>query len=76
MNARLECKLLELRKARGLSQIDIARSAGLSQRHISFLENNVKMPGLAAARRIATVLGVDDRDIWPVVDQSAIIERD
>jgi transcriptional regulator with XRE-family HTH domain len=47
-----------LRKSRRLSQRELARQARTSHRHISAIENRVKVPNLATLDRLAFALGV------------------
>ena len=52
-------KLRELRKAKGLSQQQLADATGLSQNAISQWEANAREPGWSAVQALATALGVD-----------------
>lgn len=73
-----------LRRARAVrrrSQLDLALSAGLSQRHLSFLESGRSQPSRAMLLRLAEALdlGLADRNDWliaagfaPIYPQRAI----
>ncbi|WP_293368302.1 helix-turn-helix domain-containing protein [Nevskia sp.] len=73
-----------LRRARAVrrrSQLDLALSAGLSQRHLSFLESGRSQPSRAMLLRLAEALdlGLADRNDWliaagfaPIYAQRAI----
>ncbi|WP_022978038.1 helix-turn-helix domain-containing protein [Nevskia ramosa] len=73
-----------LRRARAVrrrSQLDLALSAGLSQRHLSFLESGRSQPSRAMLLRLAEALdlGLADRNHWliaagfaPIYPQRAI----
>lgn len=50
------------RKARGLTQFDVAMSAGYSQRHLSFLESARSQPSRETVMVLAETLGVPIRE--------------
>lgn len=50
-------KLCELRKEQGMSQLDLAVEADLSQTFISRLERGVANPTVKSLQRIAHILG-------------------
>lgn len=50
------------RGRRGLSQLDLALEAGVSARHVSFLESGRAQPSEAMVRRLFGALGVSPRD--------------
>lgn len=54
--------LKELRLARGFSQLGLAVEAGVSQRHLSFLESGRAQPGQAMLQRLADVLNLRLRE--------------
>lgn len=54
--------LRDWRKRRGLSQLDLASDAGISQRHLSFLETGRSMPSRDMALHLAEQLNVPLRD--------------
>ncbi|MER8855419.1 MULTISPECIES: helix-turn-helix domain-containing protein [Mesorhizobium] len=51
--------LRALRRARGLSQEELAHQAGIDRTYISALERNVYNPSIDVVDRLAEVLGVD-----------------
>ncbi|MCA0029009.1 MULTISPECIES: helix-turn-helix transcriptional regulator [unclassified Mesorhizobium] len=51
--------LRTLRRARGLSQEELAHQAGIDRTYISALERNVYNPSIDVVDRLAEVLGVD-----------------
>ena len=55
------------RNRRGLSQLDLALTAGVSARHLSFLETGRAHPSRAMILRLATALSV------PLRDQNALL---
>jgi transcriptional regulator with XRE-family HTH domain len=50
--------LRTLRKARGLSQEEVAHRAGIDRTYISALERSVYNPSIDVVARLADVLGV------------------
>lgn len=50
--------LAELRRKRGWSQEELALRAGISQRHLSFLETGRSRPGPSSLRELAIALGL------------------
>lgn len=58
------CNLKKIRKQRGLSQLALARRAGVSQPCIYLIEEGmVKRPRIKTLTRLAFALGVDPSDI-------------
>ncbi|MFF4838353.1 MFS transporter [Streptomyces sp. NPDC001315] len=57
----------EWRERRRLSQVDLANQAGVSARHISFLETGRAMPSRAMVLRLAEQLDVPMRDRNPLL---------
>lgn len=55
-------RISEIRKSKGMFQTELAEKTGLSQNHISRIENNQYVPRLDIAKRIADALDckVDD----------------
>jgi transcriptional regulator with XRE-family HTH domain len=51
-------RLRELREAAGLTQQQLARSAGLDSRNLSRLENGERVPTWPTVRALAAALGV------------------
>ncbi|WP_460353516.1 helix-turn-helix domain-containing protein [Mycobacterium sp. ZZG] len=52
----------EWRRRRRLSQLDLALAAGVSARHVSFIETGRSSPSRAMVLRLATALGVPQRE--------------
>lgn len=55
-----------IRLARGLSQVDVAKRAGVHQARVSEIERDAYSPGLDQAQRIADGLGVNLSDMLAV----------
>ena len=55
-------QLRQWRTARGLSQLDLANEAGVSQRHVSFLETGRSTPSARMVARLSGVLSVAPRE--------------
>ena len=58
-------RLRELRKARGLSQEELAFRAGLHRTYVSSAERGERNVALINIERLANALGVDIRDLIP-----------
>jgi len=58
-------KVEELRKAAGLTQIQLAEMSGLPQSHISRIESAKLSPSRATLEKIANALGLHVREIDP-----------
>lgn len=56
--------LHELRKARGLTQADLAEAASVSRKTINTIENRVFTPSTTLALTLAKVLGVSVHEIF------------
>ncbi len=54
----LGSRLRQLRRARGLTAIELADAAGIDKAHLSRIENNLKSPSIAALSQLAGALGV------------------
>jgi transcriptional regulator with XRE-family HTH domain len=67
----LASKLKEIRKARGMSQADVAKKAGYAQSHISRIEKQVMVTGptIDVLNEIAHALGIEAWEL--LVDQEA-----
>lgn len=50
--------LVAARRAKGWSQAQVAKEAGISDTHIAQLETGVREPSMRVARKLAAVLGV------------------
>ncbi|HEX7044015.1 MAG TPA: helix-turn-helix transcriptional regulator [Burkholderiales bacterium] len=59
--------LREWRRLRGASQLDLALTCGLSQKHLSFLESGRSRPSRGMVLHLASVLGV------PLFQQNAML---
>ena len=60
----LHNSLKELRKAKGLTQADLASAAGVSRKTINTIENKVFVPSTVLALTLAKVLDVSVHDIF------------
>ena len=56
--------LKELRKAKGLTQADLASAAGVSRKTINTIENKVFVPSTVLALTLAKVLEISVHDIF------------
>ena len=61
-------RIRELREKAGLTQVQLAQKSGLPQSHISRLEVQKHSPSHATLQRIAIALGVDVKELDPVID--------
>ena len=61
MKSSFPSRLAEMRKRRGLSQLQLASTADCSQRHISFLELGRTRPSREMVRRLSESLGLSLR---------------
>ena len=52
-------KIKELRKARNMTQFDLAQAANISQSLVTLIETGQRRPSVSVAKRIAAVLGFD-----------------
>lgn len=70
-------EIRNLRRARGLTQQELADRVGMSRNHLSNVENGADA-SLAMYRRIAAALGTSARDLVSemTVEEAAIYERD
>lgn len=51
--------LKELRESKNKTQTDISESCGISQVAYSYIENDLRRPSVAVAKKIGAVLGFD-----------------
>ncbi|MBC7334736.1 MAG: helix-turn-helix transcriptional regulator [Clostridia bacterium] len=58
-------RLRTLRMERGLTQLRLAVAAGTTPSFVNLMERWGYVPGADLRRRIASVLGVQESDIWP-----------
>lgn len=57
-------RIREVRKAKGISQVDLAQKAGTSQVHLSRIETGENDdPHVSMIRKIAKALGVEPGDL-------------
>ena len=56
-------KLKQLRKAKGLTQAQLAELAGLNEKHISKLELGIYKPNFDTLKRVLTTLNVSVEDV-------------
>jgi DNA-binding XRE family transcriptional regulator len=61
-------RIRELRTRAGMTQVDLARAAGLTQSHVSRLENAEHSATNLTLTKIATALGVEVGEIDPCTD--------
>ena len=62
---RLGRHLALLRRARGLSQVELGRRIGMSSAHISLIERGTRNPPYLTLRQIARALGRPTRELIP-----------
>ena len=58
----------EIRKAKGLTQADLAKLANVSRKTINTIENNVFVPSTILALTLAKVLDVSVHDLFELPD--------
>lgn len=56
-------KLVEIRKARGLTQQDLADLSGIKRPRISVIEQDKACPTTKTIERLAAALGCEPRDL-------------
>ena len=56
--------LRQLRKSKGLRQVDLMRKSSVSQGHISRLENGLQTPGPKTLQKLAWALDVDPAEMF------------
>ncbi len=64
--------LKRLRKAKGLSQSELARRAGLTHGHISLLESGQRRPMMDTVHALADALSCDPADLYTVPTNTPI----
>jgi transcriptional regulator with XRE-family HTH domain len=52
----VNARIRQIREARGLSQLALARKAGMNPKYLSQIENGWRAPGLKSLDRLATAL--------------------
>lgn len=65
-------RLREIRQRRGVTQQDLARTAGMSEAYISNMEHGLKVPSLTTILRLAVALDCKVMDLVGVFDKSDI----
>ncbi|RKR75231.1 helix-turn-helix domain-containing protein [Frondihabitans australicus] len=61
------------RRAAGLTLAQLAERAGVSQPHLSQMENGKASPSIATLFRLADALGVTPQDLLPPTDASEVV---
>ena len=56
-------RIKEIRERVGMTQVELSEISGISQEHISRIENGKFTPGLGTAERIARAMGVALNDL-------------
>ena len=67
---KLIVQVTEVRKAKGLTQADLAQLANVSRKTINTIENNVFVPSTILALTLAKVLDVSVQDLFKLPDTS------
>ena len=57
--------LKKLRKSAGLTQEQLAEKAKVSTTYLAYIETGTKRPSLKVINKIAEVLGVKTKDLFP-----------
>jgi transcriptional regulator with XRE-family HTH domain len=60
-NTSFGARVKELRKRKGITQVELAKSLGVTQRGISYYENETDNPSMDVIEKIARALGVSKR---------------
>ena len=64
-------RLRQLRKARTLTQVDLARIAEVSQQSIAAYEQGRAVPSRDVQARLAAILGTSTDTLWPAEEAKA-----
>jgi transcriptional regulator with XRE-family HTH domain len=56
-------RIIERRKALGMSQLQLAQTAGIAQGYLSQIESGQRRPSLDTLRKLRTGLALED-DVW------------
>jgi transcriptional regulator with XRE-family HTH domain len=67
-------RVRELRRRKGITQVALAQQLGVTQRGISYYENEADNPSMDVIERIATALGVSKRLLIEDDDQQVANE--
>ena len=70
----IENRLRERRTARGLSQGDLGRMAGITRQAVYAIENHQYLPTTAVALRLAGVLGCRVEDLFSLISIGEVVE--
>jgi putative transcriptional regulator len=68
MHERLNNRLREVRRGKGLTQADLADRAGVSRKTINTVENGVFVPSTILALTLAKVLETSVEDLFQLPD--------
>src|SRR5215468_4954507 len=68
-------KLRQVRRARGMTQRDLARVAHVAESYLSRLENATIAPGIDLVARLAAALGCPLGELLPLAEPSASASR-
>jgi transcriptional regulator with XRE-family HTH domain len=64
-------RIADLRRARNLTQVQLARKVGYSVEFISLVERGVNGPSIAGVERLADALNVNVRELFKFVSRKA-----
>lgn len=76
INKTLGCKIKYLRKARGLTQEQLAERCNLSVHHISGMERGLHAPSIGTLENLAVSLNVPIRDFFELATKKKKSEQD
>jgi transcriptional regulator with XRE-family HTH domain len=63
-------RISDLRKAKGLTQEQLAEKSGYSTEFVSLVERGVNAPSVAGLEKIAKALGVEVKDLFEFGSQA------
>jgi len=69
-DGRLENRLKQLRTAKNLTQADLAELVGVSRKTINTVENNVFIPSVMLALKLARQLGTSVESLFHIVPET------
>jgi transcriptional regulator with XRE-family HTH domain len=72
VSAAVGAAIRRARKHAGMTVVDLARRSGLSQPHLSQLENGRAAPSIAALYSLAAALGIGAEELLPRLDDEQI----